>query len=250
MANDDDPAKTQAASAALFATLPESVQQRVKTMQDELNTTIAKATSVLETQLPGPVAFSIKTSPTADFFTEWERAQCISFVARYQHLPRECVASIVKINDQYYINNFDFLRHTLNDYRPIIQNQDDAVYYKKVHNVWWAMLARTDENTGTTVRAIAGENKTDVTPVFMNWLGERNKAIGVMLKEMKFDYLYNGILQHSDMKFTMQFLDDYTSGSLNYVLWKHAHALGLIRRMLEPYYLLANTLNFPKLGSL
>ena len=54
MANDDDPAKTQAASAALFATLPESVQQRVKTMQDELNTTIAKATSLLETQLPGP----------------------------------------------------------------------------------------------------------------------------------------------------------------------------------------------------
>ena len=48
----------------------------------------------------------------------------------------------------------------------------------------------------------------------------------------------------------MQFLDDYTSGSLNYVLWKHAHALGLIRRMLEPSYLLANTLNFPKLGSL
>lgn len=250
MAN-DVPADPQAATATLLMTLPEPIQQRVKVMQDEVNATIAKALTVIQTQLPGPVAFSIKSSPTADFFTDWERAQCISFITRYQHLPRECVVNIVKLKEQYYIDNFDFLRHTLNDYRPIIQNQNDAVHYKKIHAVWRAMLARTDENAGTTVRAVADDKgKTDLTLVFLKYLDERHKAISVILKEMSFDYLYNGILQHSDLKFTKRFLDDYTSGALNYVLWKHAHVLGVIRRMLEPYYTLANILTFPTLGSL
>jgi hypothetical protein len=67
---------------------------------------------------------------------------------------------------------------------------------------------------------------------------------------MNFGYLYNGILQHSDPGFSTQYLEDYTSGALNYVLWKHAHVLGVIRRLLWPYFLLMNVLTFPKLGPL
>jgi hypothetical protein len=153
MAESEDTSTQEPSTASLIATLPANIQRRIKAMQAEVDATIGKATAVLETD-PWPLSFSIKSSPTADFFSHEERAQCVSFITRYQHLPQECIANIVAIKGQYYINNFDFLRHTLNDYRPIIQNQDDAVYYKRIHSAWWAMLARDDNANGTIVRAV------------------------------------------------------------------------------------------------
>ena len=70
------------------------------------------------------------------------------------------------------------------------------------------------------------------------------------MRPLEFDYLYNGILQHSGQEFSQRFLDDYSSGEFNYILWKHVHLLEFIRHLLYPYYRILNTFVFPKLGPL
>lgn len=54
-----------------------------------------------------------------DVLTDFERAQSISFVTRYEHLPNECRVKIVERDGQYHIGNLPFLRHALNDWRPL-----------------------------------------------------------------------------------------------------------------------------------
>src|SRR5439155_514923 len=84
---------------------------------------------------------------------------------------------------------------------------------------------------------------------FSKWISERNRAITAVLRSLECDYLYNGILQHSDVRFAERFLKDYVSGELNYFLWKHMHAFDMLREMLEPYHRLLSILTFPKLGT-
>jgi hypothetical protein len=71
-----------------------------------------------------------------------------------------------------------------------------------------------------------------------------------LLESLECDYLYNGILQHSDVRYAERFFKDFISGEINYLLWKHVHALDVIREMLEPYHRLVSTITFPKLGPL
>ena len=49
---------------------------------------------------------------------------------------------------------------------------------------------------------------------------------------------------------TRRFLRDYTSGELNYILWKHVQVLGFIHDMLELYYNVTRGLTLPKPGPL
>ena len=58
------------------------------------------------------------------------------------------------------------------------------------------------------------------------------------------------ILQHSDEHFSKRFVDEYISGEINYIFWKHAYLLGLIKDLLKPYHMILNQLSFPKLGPL
>lgn len=178
-----------------------------------------------------------------------EHAQSVSFVTRVEHLPHECKVELVKHDGHWHIGNLSFLRHTLNDFRPVIQNQSDACYYQKVHNFCYRALLRASPHDGLTLRAI-GPNGSDLTHVFAEFLRERNRAIGLVLKAMDYDYLYNGVLQHSDARFSERFLKDYVSGEINYIFWKHAQVLAFIRQMLLPYYRILNALTFPKLGPL
>jgi hypothetical protein len=75
-------------------------------------------------------------------------------------------------------------------------------------------------------------------------------AIGKVLAQCEFNYLYNGILQHSDKKFSEKFWADYTSGNLHYLFIKHAKILPYIRDLLEWHYFIFENLTFPSMGSL
>ena len=229
--------------------LPDRIADRLKALESEVQGVISKATAAFCTQLPGPIAFRYQHSAPGDILTMEERAQSVSFITRYEYLPDDYPVRLVEHSGNWYIDNLAFLRHALNDFRSIIQNQSDAVYYQRVHNVWYKALRRADPAKGLTVRALDAHG-LDVTSTFAAWMGERNKAIVVALDAMEYKYLYNGILQHSDPRFSKRFLEDYVSGELNYLFWKHAYTLGFIREMLLPYYRLMNALTFPKLGPL
>jgi len=106
-----------------------------------------------------------------------------------------------------------------------------------------------DKSKGTVVRVLDVQQQ-DVTSVYVKWLGERNQAIRHLLAAFDYGYLYNGFLQHSDPKFSKRLMQDYTSGEINYLLWKHVRPLGELKRLLRPYYMLMRSLTFPNLGPL
>lgn len=231
--------------------LQERIRKRLFLLQKEVDQIIDGAQALLKTQLPNPISFEFKNSAPRDVLTSNERAQSISFVARFEHLPlpSNYRVKIVKHENAHYIGNMAFCRHALNEFRPLIQNERDSVYYNKIHQVWHAMLTLDDPKKGTTIR-VKDTKDNDVTLIFIRYLGERNKAIGFVMRSLNYSYLYNGILQHSSIAYSKRFLEDYTSGELNYVLWKHVHVLGFLREMLSAYYKLIRFLTYPKLGPL
>ena len=151
--------------------------------------------------------------------------------------------------DRVELANFDFLRHTLNEYRTVVMNERDAVYYRKLHSTWRAMLLRPSVVEGTIVRVLDVEER-DVTAGFVRWLDQTQSAIKFILNALELDYLYNGILQHCDARYSARYLEDYLSGELNYIMLKSAGIITAVKAHLSPYYRLANALTFPKLGPL
>ena len=110
-------------------------------------------------------------------------------------------------------------------------------------------LRETDKSKGITVRVL-DEQHQDVTDAYAKWLGEGNQAIRQLLSAFDYNYLYNGFLQHSDPKFSKRLFQDYVSGEINYLRWKHVLPLGVLMGLLRPYYMLMRSLTFPSLGPL
>ena len=229
-------------------TLPNRIRERIERLNDETEQIRSYALQNLTTTLP-QVTFTYQHTAPADVLTDFERAQSVSFVTRYEGLPNECTVQVVDHEGEYQIANMGFLRHALNDWRPIIQLQSDPVYYRRVHNFWHQSLARSNPSAGLCIRA-HDDHGNDVTDIASAALGERNRAIKAVLQPLEYGYLYNGVLQHSEASNSKRFLRDYTSGELNYILWKHAHMLGFIHEMLEPLHYLVNVLTFPRRGPL
>ncbi len=237
-------------STAHIGRLPQRIQDRLGQLNQDVEAIIAKAETHFETEVPRRIAFDMtSTSTSGDLINEYERAQSVSFVTRYEHLPDNLKVHLVEQDSVWQIGNFWELRHVLNDFRPIIQNQKDAVYYARVHNVLCRMLLRINPAEGMVVRILA-DSGNDITTLYSKWLTENKRAVKSVIGSLEFPYLYNGILQHSDASVSRRYLSDYASGELNYLLWKHVRVLGFIKSMLAPYYRMMNVLTFPKLGPL
>ncbi len=237
-------------SAGFPQELPDRIRQKLEGLQQDVDDIWAKAKLKFKTEIPRRIAFDYTSSAPGDIIRPYQRAQSVSFVTRYEHLPEDVKIYLGKSQDeQWTISNFWVLRHVLNDYRPIIQNQNDSVFYTRLHSSWYPALIRKNPAEGLVVRAL-DEHGKDFTPDFAKYLTENKEAITVVLDQLEFGYLYNGILQHSDEGFSKRYLDDYTSGELNYIMWKHLRVLGFIKSLLEPYYRLMVNLTFPSLGPL
>jgi hypothetical protein len=229
--------------------LPERIQKRLESLRTETDRIVSAASSLIATDLPSDVSLRFENSAPRDILTDYERAQSIGFIARFDQLPTDYAVRIIKREAEYYIGNLSFLRHVLNDFRPLIMNESDSIHYQKIHQVWYGMLTLDDPSKGTTVRAF-DESGKDVTAVYTSWLSQHNQAISFALRPLEFDYLYNGVLQHSDQRFANRYLNDYASGELNYLFWKHANILSFIRDLLIPYSHMIRALTFPSLGPL
>lgn len=229
--------------------MPERITKRLDQLRTEIDQIVSGASALITAQLPGKISLRFENSAPGDILTDFERAQSISFITRFDQLPTDYTVQIAKHGDAYYISSLPFLRHVLHDFRPLIMNRADSTYYQNVHRVWYSMLTLDDPTKGTTIRAI-DETEVDATSIFTSWLSQHSQAITFAMRPLEFDYLYNGVLQHSDQNYSARFLRDYTSGELNYILWKHARVLGFIRQFLLPYYQTMRWLTFPSLGAL
>jgi hypothetical protein len=231
--------------------LSPGVGARMRRVRMEIESILHEAQGLITAGLSDRISFRYENAAEGpDLLTPFQRAQSISFVTRFDHLPPN--AGVAVAGDPaggFIIANMADVRHVLHEYRPILQNQHDSVYHQKLHSTWRRMLLGRDAAKGTVV-TVLDHDKNDITPKFVTWMDQSHKALGRVLRSLDFGYLYNGFLQHSDSQYTDRFLDEYVSGELNYTLMKHVAALGFIKDRLLPYYFMAGALVFPRLGHL
>jgi hypothetical protein len=229
--------------------LPEAVKLKLSNTESEVNKIIEEARGVQKSYLPGSISFLFQHSAPMDVLTTFERAQSVCFISRYEFLPIFNGVEILESNGKFHLNNITFIRYILNEYRSIISNYRDSVYYGKIHKFCFDKLRNRDPKVGLSI-TVKNEKNIDVTDTFIKMLGERNASIKVILEKSEFSYIYNGILQHSDHKYTDRYWKEYHTGELNYVFIKHAALLGYIKECLFWHYKILNQLTFPKLGPL
>jgi len=240
-------AKVQYITGDSDKNLPEPAKSRLLQTYEVTQQISDKADAILVTNLSGELSFKYEGSAPLPEMTRFERAQSICFVTRYKHLPTLKRPEIVERNGKHYLGNIEFVRHILNEYRSLVLNQDDSVYFANIHSFCHRKLANKDSSKEMSV-SVSHETDGDVTDTLLKMIGERNKAIKYILKECEYDYIYNGILQHSDHKYTKRLIEEYHTGRLNHVYIKHALLLGQIKELLCWHYYMLNNLTFPKLG--
>ena len=180
-----------------------------------------------------------------------EKAQALGFVVRFQHLRDGDMSARFEVaGNTWRIENLWELRQMLNDLRPIIQNQHDRTFYTKINSVLQKRLRQTAPSDGVRYHVYDGSSGNDVSASYAAYLWETTRAISTILDRLECDYLFNGILQHSEPKHSPRLMADYASGEFNYVLWRHALVIGYIQERLTAYYNILKELNFPPLGSL
>ncbi len=233
----------------LLKHIPEPLQGKFEKLQAGIGQIVESAEKIRKTKISGQISFKYEASIPRDILTEPERAQSICFITRYESLPVVEHVSIAEYEGKYYLNNMDFIRHVLNEYRALIQNQKDSVYYKKIHRLCREKLVNRDKTVDLVI-TINHKTNGDITTEFTAYLDEQCKSINAILNGCDYGYIYNGILQHSDHKFTKRFLEEYTNGAINYTFIKHAQLLGYIKKRLYWHYKLLNAITFPKLGPL
>lgn len=231
--------------------MPERITNRFRDIAAEVQKVVDEANHKLVTTTPERIAFRYESAVlNRDILSDYERAQSVSFVTRFDHFPATLETHFT-VDDKckWWIANLWDLRQALNDFRSAIQNQSDSVHYQNVHNTWYKALRQTDKSKGTLVRVLDTENH-DVTDAHAKRLGEHVQAIRYLIDAFDYDYLYNGFLQHSDPKFSKRLFQDYMSGEINYLLWKDVLPLGALTGLLRPYYLMMRSLTFPSLRPL
>lgn len=236
-------------SKVLLDRLPDDVRGRLQSTFDEVDLVHAEVIKIQKTKFQGKVSFRYKHSAPIPVMSLFERAQSVCFIAKYENLPSFKGIEMLEHNKRFFLRNIDFVRHVLNEYRPIVQNQKDSIYYSHVHKYCYGRLQNRDSDTGLSV-SVFNEEDEDVTNVFVAMLGEKNRAVKYIIENCEFDYLYNGILQHSDNRYTKRFWEEYSNGRINHIFIKHASLLGTIKSCLMLHYQILNQLTFPKLGPL
>jgi len=234
---------------SLPSQIPDALRDKFTALEEEIDQILTQAEAVQQTDISGRVSFTYESTAPRDLLTEDERAQSICFVTRYEALPVSEQLRIVAYGDRYYIGNLDYLRHVLNEYRAIVQNKRDSVYYRRIHQFCHGKLVNRNTSNDLVITA-EHESEGDITSTFARYLDEQCRSIAVVLRKSEFSYVYNGVLQHSDHSYTRRFLEDYHSGRINYIFVKHAQLLGYIKECLLWHYRLLNALTFPKLGPL
>ncbi|HHF3133829.1 TPA: hypothetical protein ACPJ1T_004399 [Vibrio diabolicus] len=229
--------------------LPMDVQKKIDSVHSEIEEIVDRAYAHISTDMDGEIRIKFSISAPRDVLTDFERAQSVCFVTRYDALPEFDNLNLEEHRGRFYFSNFGEARYVLNEFRSIIQNKKDSIHYQQIHRFCRDKLLNEDHTKDLSI-TVSHNERGDVTSEFLQYLNEHNKAIKSIIKHCEFDYIYNGILQHSDHRFTKRFWSEYASGEANYVFIKHALLTGHLRDLLIWHYRLFSAMTFPKLGPL
>lgn len=118
----------------------------------------------------------------------------------------------------------------LNSIRCIIYLEEDSVYYKKVLNAY--KRAISGNNCNWRVKALDESGTTNISQEVIKSFNQTRNLINELLKDKDFDYVYNGVLQHSDERYYKRYIKDCENGALPFVIFKCAILAERIRNIL------------------
>ena len=205
----------------------------------------------IEQECPVPLSFEDKN----------KRMQVCYFVRKYQLLPPGPVEKISVIFEppfdlgiinfpaRYKFQELHLMAGIINDYRTLLFNKSDIIYYKKIHALIWNLLKCQDKKEGTVFTAYDEQNN-DITPVFKDYLSNSLVWIEKIIEKSDLTILYNAFLQHTDKNHEDQASSVFLAGDYQYMLLKNSILLGNIRSILQSHYNFLSSFNYQTLGSL
>ncbi len=227
----------------------QEIEQRIQNLNEEVRQLVDEANSHITEVIEEKISFRYEISAPRNVLTPYERAQSLCFVTKYDSLPDLEPVDIGELKGRFYSNNIDVFRHLLNEYRPIIWNNDDSTYFSKIHFLCRQKLENDNPSVDLLI-TVQLENGEDVTKRFLRLLDQKNKAINRLIRSCEFGYIYNGILQHSDHNYTKRYIEEYSSGELHYVFLKHAMVCSYVKQELLWHHDLLKVLSGVVMGPL
>lgn len=211
------------------------LKTRIADIVDELSQIVETSNKAYSTPALGQIHFHLENITPPDEMRSRVRRFLLPFT-----IHREFTPQIRRgyLNFLEFANAYDAVA-SLNLWRPIIYNQSDFVYYDKIHNYAYQLLTNRNEDAGPFVSVMQGKDR-DVTEQWIEVLSVRRKQIKLVKSRLDFDFLYNGLLQHSDADFFSRY-DELNEGRISEILIKHTMALDYIVNCLRSY---AVTLQF------
>jgi hypothetical protein len=229
--------------------IPEEIARKLSDNEAIATSIIEKAEALVSSFPTDSIVLTYEISAPTDVLTPEERARSMVFVFRYDHLPEISNLTVAQYRGRYFINEIDDIRAALNEYRTIFYNKSDAIYFGRISTIYRERLVNRDPRKGLSITA-KDAKENDVTVDYVSHLDSRKKAIRAIISESDFDYIFNGVLQHSDGKYSRKLINDYTSGNLNYILLRNLTLARHIKFLFKEHYKVITGLNFPRMGGL
>lgn len=213
--------------------LPESFKNKFSKMNRELEELLKSAEKDWKNPLTGKFQIALSSSAPKNILSEEEYACFHNFLLKFHDIPSFDQPEISYDGKEVRLLNEDLAKHVINEFRPIVFNQNDPTYFTRIHNIIYKMTI-TKKELGTNL-TILGENDVDLTKNYQERISQGRQVITNIIKSLDLDYLYNGVLQHADPNFYSRYQNDLYSGDIAYVYLKNAFALTHLKRWLEPY---------------
>jgi hypothetical protein len=224
------------------ATIPEEVIQRAKERLDkiklEVSEIIDNAARDYKPMVMENFYFEVKgTAARASFFLPEDEIAFNSFLRKIKSIPSMENPALISENGIVKIKNIYQVRSVISELRPIFYNRKDSVYYISIHNKISRLLAGAYDGGSVKISVFSKTPNgiVEVTKEFINELNGRKKFVRRSLESSDLDYLYNGVLQHSDSRFDERHQKEYLSGEINFVILKNGMLLENLQECIDLY---------------
>ncbi|WP_374000299.1 hypothetical protein [Bdellovibrio bacteriovorus] len=215
--------------AKATATSVEDLQKRLQEKFNQLNQDVEK---ILDTAMEGYkpdglglIYFHMEGSAKrASVFLPEDEIAFDSFLRKYKSLPEYQHPKITVRGSSAILANEANYRAKLSELRPIFSNQNDPIFYTKIHGKLSQIFLGTYDGGSLKMKIISQgpTGEIDRTPEYLAAINARKKIISRAIQLSDLDFLYNGVLQHSDARFSERYEREYRSGELSLTIAKNA----------------------------
>lgn len=195
----------------------------------------------------GTVSFRLEHSSPNPIMTEDTRMIHMNYIMKVQALGDVEDPKFKQSEDSlFYLENINEYKHTINSYRALIYNQNDSVYYTRLCKYISNCFLKRD-SMGLKMYAFDIEGN-DISNDFIQYIKSLKKYISELIRHSDLDFLYNGVLQHSDIVHTNRYNEEYRTGKLDITILKNVILLDAVKFALERIMIPINFLTFPSRG--